>query len=149
MADSVSPEMKELIKNSPPAWALASHLKDAYQIPESEWEQVLKFEWTDEDETWTVRCNGSGTTKTWTGSPLSNQFPSPAAIPVPAGCHLVTVDGEAVLLAKPDGHEFFCDRGATRVWEEAAIRAMHARCLEQGSDLPPVAAFLEEKEVLD
>jgi hypothetical protein len=149
MSDTVSPEMKEFIRNSPPAWALASHLKDAYQLPESEWGQVLKFQWSDEGSTWTVRCNGSGSLKMWAGAPISDQFPDPAAIEVPAGCHLITVDNEAVLLAKPDGNEFYCDRDATRVWEEAAIRAMHAHCLEQGDDLPDVEEFLQETEVLD
>ncbi|MDL0127104.1 MULTISPECIES: hypothetical protein [Halobacterium] len=150
MADSVSSEVKAMIRESPPAWVLASRLKDAYQIPDSECEQVLKFQWEDADgSSWTVRCNGSGSLKLWTGTPMSNAFPDPSGVEVPAGCHFITVDGEGVLLAKPDGHEFYCDREDTRYWEEAAIRAMHARCLEKGDDLPDIQGVLGNHDTGD
>lgn len=142
----VDPQLEAAIRHSPPTWALASRLKDAYQLPESEWAQVLKFQWTADDETWTVHCNGSGRPKLWTGTPLGGAWPDPSAVEVPAGCHLVTLDGEALLLAKPDGQEFYCEREETKHWEEAIIRAIHDRCIEKGDDLPDVRGFLHEKD---
>lgn len=138
--------LKERIRNSPPTWALASRLKDAYEIPRSEWEQVLRFEWDEESELISVQCNGSGAAWVRTGPTYGGDFPSPAAIAVPAGCHVVSVDREAVLKTKPDGQEFFCAKDRTKHWEEYLIRVLHARLREKGDDLPPVDKFLVSKD---
>lgn len=138
-------QLKELIRQSPPTWALASRLKDAYGIPRDEWEQVLKFEWEDTGDKITVRCNGSGETKLWTGTPYGDSFPDPSAVPVPAGAHLVCLDGKALLKTTPDGQEWFCERDRTRHFEEYVIRVIHARLKAKGEDMPDVEQLLQPK----
>lgn len=128
-----------------PAWVLATQVPHAHDVPMAKLRSVWVDEWDDEDETWGIALNGTGTDRRWYG-PLytlpTDQF---VAIEHPAGTGVVGIDDQAIAVVKPDGCELFCDRDATKIWERAVIYALRDRLVDLGMDLPPVAEFVRER----
>jgi len=133
-------------KNGHPAWVLASHLPKAHGVPMSEMGTVWTDEWDDEGETWGVANNGTGADRLWYGPVYTLQNDQTVAIEHPAGSHVVAIDGQALLVARPDGPELFCDSDATQIWEEAAIRSLWQRIAEVGEPLGDVEEWLQERD---
>jgi len=120
-------------------WALACLLPQAHGRTMEESKRVLKDSWDDVGDGWAVYANGSGEEWIRLVDPYSEHYPSPAAVEVPAGAHLILVEDEALFIAKPDGNESFTDPGdhdEVKIWERATISALYDRLDELEANLP-------------